>query len=564
MRRGVAFGAAALSKFNMTYHALARKWRPRTFDQLVGQEAVVNILSNSLNKNRIHHACLFTGTRGVGKTSVARLFAKAMNCERAISAEPCLQCASCISIEQGCCIDLVEIDAASHTGVDHMRELLDNVQYAPTSARFKVYLIDEIHMLSNQSFNALLKTLEEPPNHIKFLLATTDPQKLPKTVLSRCLQFHLRHITPEVISNHLEYILQEESITFEKEALEILAHAAAGSMRDALSLLDQAIAGSQGNICIAEVKQILGYTQQDYALQLLQTVCNHQPETLHALVQAIANEGSHFLHVLEETLHYLHKIAVYQTLSENPSKTSETIKTIAEQLRPEEVQLFYQIALKGSEEIQLAPTLKIGFHMIFLRMLAFKPAPALPFPGFNSNKPSIESVTIDAISPVSNPVKAPDRNKDKKRAPEITRKPVSVPTNGFNPASKTTVWSEIIQSLSLQGLTLTALQQTELLEKNKNECILKVTQGHYSLFTPTVRTKVQQALSTWYEEKIVLTFKIEEVVQASPAQQQAQIAQHNQIEARDQLLLDPVFQQIQQNFSAELIENSIEYAKNDI
>lgn len=547
----------------MTYHALARKWRPRTFGQLVGQEAVVNILSNSLNKNRIHHACLFTGTRGVGKTSVARLFAKAMNCERAISAEPCLQCASCISIEQGCCIDLVEIDAASHTGVDHMRELLDNVQYAPTSARFKVYLIDEIHMLSNQSFNALLKTLEEPPNHIKFLLATTDPQKLPKTVLSRCLQFHLRHITPEVISNHLQYILQEENITFEKEALEILAQAAAGSMRDALSLLDQAIAGSQGTICVAEVKQILGHTQKNYAVQLLETVCNHQSETLHALVQAIADEGSHFLHVLEETLYYLHKIAVYQTLPENPAKASETIKTLAEQLKSEEVQLFYQIALKGSEEIHLAPTLKIGFHMIFLRMLAFKPAPTLPFSRFISNKPSMESTT-DVVAPVANLVKAPDRNKDKKPAPEITKDPVTVPANGLNPASKTTVWSEIIHSLSLQGLTLTALQQTELLEKNKNECILKVTQGHYSLFTPTVRTKVQQALSNWYEEKIVLTFNIEEVVQASPAQQQAQITQQNQVEARDQLLIDPVFQQIQQNFSAELIENSIEYAKNDI
>lgn len=558
----------------MTYHALARTWRPRTFSQLVGQESVVRILSNSLDKNRLHHAFLFTGTRGVGKTSVARLFAKAMNCERGLSSEPCLQCSACIAIEQGCFIDLMEIDAASHTGVEHMRELLDNVQYAPASARFKVYLIDEIHMLSTQSFNALLKTLEEPPSHVKFLLATTDPQKLPKTVLSRCLQFHLQHISANTISQHLTYILEKEAISFEVEAVNILAKAAGGSMRDALSLLDQAIAGASEKILTRDVKQILGYAQQDYALQLLQALGRPDAEMLHQLVQEIADEGSHFLHILEETLHYLHEIAVYQTLSTDTGSISDAIRELAKQFSPEDIQLFYQIALKGTGEIHLAPGLKIGFHMIFLRMLVFKPALPIMRSDLPINQQTAVKNTPVVVAPEEPvpPLPSTPALSDKEIQQILPDEPPTLiaPPDAPAPANlesknldKTQNWSEIIHKLSLQGLALTALQQTELLEKKERECILIVTQGHHALFTPTVRNKVQQALSDWYGEKIVLTLKIEEIVLAAPARQQEKITRENQAEAEHQLMLDPVFQQIQQDFSAKLIENSTEYAKND-
>ena len=298
----------------MSYIALARKWRPRTFSQLIGQDHVNKALINSLDKKRLHHAYLFTGTRGVGKTSVARLLAKALNCEQGISSQPCLQCDTCLSIEQGRCIDLLEIDGASKTRVEDTRELLENVQYAPTSARFKIYLIDEVHMLSQHSFNALLKTLEEPPEHVKFLLATTDPQKLPVTVLSRCLQFHLNHLPIAVICQQLEHILQSESLEYEANALELIAHAAQGSMRDALSLLDQVIALGDKKLHARDIKNSLGYTQHDYALPLLDALANNEPHTLISISQRIAKESEHFHYVIDEMLRYLHQIGLYQTV----------------------------------------------------------------------------------------------------------------------------------------------------------------------------------------------------------------------------------------------------------
>ncbi|MCX7117035.1 MAG: DNA polymerase III subunit gamma/tau, partial [Legionellales bacterium] len=301
----------------MSYIALARKWRPRTFSELVGQEHMNKALVNSLNHNRLHHAYLFTGTRGVGKTSVARLLAKALNCEQGISAAPCLACDACLSIEQGRFIDLIEIDGASRTRVEDTREILENVQYVPTHGRFKIYLIDEVHMLSQHSFNALLKTLEEPPAHVKFLLATTDPQKIPVTVLSRCLQFHLKHIQPDVIRQQLELILKEEHVTFAPKALDILSLAAHGSMRDALSILDQIIASTDLHIHTEDVKNCLGYTQQDYAIQLLQALASQMPERLINISRQIAMEGAHFNHVLDEILSYLHQISISQSLPTN-------------------------------------------------------------------------------------------------------------------------------------------------------------------------------------------------------------------------------------------------------
>ena len=361
----------------MSYIALARKWRPRTFSQLLGQEHINKALINSLNQQRLHHAYLFTGTRGVGKTSVARLLAKALNCEQGISAEPCLQCDACLAIEQGRFIDLIEIDGASRTRVEDTRELLENVQYAPTSGRFKIYLIDEVHMLSQHSFNALLKTLEEPPSHVKFLLATTDPQKLPVTVLSRCLQFNLKHVQPDVICLHLQHILDDEKLPYENQALELLAKAARGSMRDALSLLDQAIASSDNKLQTQDVKNILGYTQQDYALQLLQALADAYPQKLIDISKQITVEGGHFHYVVDEMLSYLHQIAISQSVANSNPLISPPHEVLALSTRfaPEDVQLFYQIGIKGAEDIHLAPTLVIGFEMMLLRMYTFRPAP---------------------------------------------------------------------------------------------------------------------------------------------------------------------------------------------
>lgn len=365
----------------MSYIALARKWRPRTFSQLVGQEHITKALMNSLQQQRMHHAYLFTGTRGVGKTSVARLLAKALNCEQGVQAEPCLQCDICLSIEQGRFVDLIEIDGASKTRVEDTRELLDNVQYAPSTGRFKLYLIDEIHMLSQHSFNALLKTLEEPPSHVKFLIATTDPQKIPVTVLSRCLQFHLKPIPEDIIACHLEHILTEEQVSFEPEAVALLANSARGSMRDALSLLDQALA-TQGHLSGEGVKTCLGLTQQNYALQLLQALAQNDPSLLLSISRAIAVEGGSFQYVLETALTYLHQISLCHFLPQtNPLLAfSAEILELAKHILAEDAQLFYQIGLKGLEDIHLAPTVAIGFEMTLLRMYTFKPASSTPPP----------------------------------------------------------------------------------------------------------------------------------------------------------------------------------------
>ena len=359
----------------MSYIALARKWRPRTFAQLVGQDHINKALINSLNQKRLHHAYLFTGTRGVGKTSVARLLAKALNCELGISAAPCLECDACTSIEQGRFIDLIEIDGASKTRVEDTREILENVQYSPTNGRFKIYLIDEVHMLSQHSFNALLKTLEEPPEHVKFILATTDPQKLPVTVLSRCLQFNLKHIESNVIAKQLELILNDEKLTYDKEAINILAHAARGSMRDALSLLDQAIAISDNFLDITNVKNILGYTKQNYALDLIQALSKNEPNKLIIISKQIAAEGGNFQYVADEMLNYFHQISVNQIITIDNTLIYEDpeVDLLSKQFRPEDVQLFYQIVLKGSKDLDLAPSIAVGFEMMLLRMYAFKP-----------------------------------------------------------------------------------------------------------------------------------------------------------------------------------------------
>ncbi|CQD37811.1 DNA polymerase III subunit gamma/tau [Yersinia mollaretii] len=361
----------------MSYQALARKWRPQTFADVVGQEHVLTALANSLSLGRIHHAYLFSGTRGVGKTSIARLLAKGLNCETGITATPCGTCANCLEIEQGRFVDLIEIDAASRTKVEDTRELLDNVQYAPARGRFKVYLIDEVHMLSRHSFNALLKTLEEPPAHVKFLLATTDPQKLPVTILSRCLQFHLKVIDVEVIRALLEKILQLEHISSDARALQLLARAADGSMRDALSLTDQAVAMGDGSITTATVSQMLGTLDDEQPLAIIEALVSADGARVMAQVEQVASRGVDWENLLVETLSLLHRIAMVQLLPsmlDNHYATIEPrLRELARTLPPADIQLYYQTLLVGRKELAYAPDRRMGVEMTLLRALAFHP-----------------------------------------------------------------------------------------------------------------------------------------------------------------------------------------------
>ncbi|WMN86540.1 DNA polymerase III subunit gamma/tau [Vibrio parahaemolyticus] len=361
----------------MSYLALARKWRPNKFDQVVGQKHVLTALENALAQNRLHHAYLFSGTRGVGKTSIGRLFAKGLNCETGITATPCGQCDTCREIDEGRFVDLLEIDAASRTKVEDTRELLDNVQYKPARGRFKVYLIDEVHMLSRHSFNALLKTLEEPPEYVKFLLATTDPQKLPVTILSRCLQFHLKPISVDEIHQQLDYILEQEQVSAESKALGMISHAADGSMRDALSLTDQAIALGNGVVQVDTVSHMLGTIDTDQAIHLLESISSKQPQQAIEKIQQLASNGVEWDGLLQQLASQLHRIAMYQALPSTldlAQPDAEKIELLSKALTPQDVQLYYQVAIKGREDLSLSPNGRVGMEMIVLRMMAFRPS----------------------------------------------------------------------------------------------------------------------------------------------------------------------------------------------
>ncbi len=360
----------------MSYQVLARKWRPKSFNELMGQEHVVTVLVNALTQQRLHHAYLFTGTRGVGKTTIARIFAKSLNCELGVTATPCGTCDACIDIDQGKFVDLLEIDAASRTKVDDTREILDNVQYAPTRGRYKVYLIDEVHMLSRSSFNALLKTLEEPPEHVKFILATTDPQKLPVTVLSRCLQFHLKALTIKQISDKISEILLKEAVSFDDEAIALLAKAARGSMRDCLSLTDQSIAQGNGNISRADVQQMLGGVDRDWVFKILIALLKQDSSALMQLSLSIASYAPSYSRLSAELIQLLHQVAMAQVVETNfglPTEHQQMLSRFCQLMSPEDVQLYYQIVLAARKDLPYADDEQAAFDMMLLRLLAFKP-----------------------------------------------------------------------------------------------------------------------------------------------------------------------------------------------
>lgn len=402
----------------MSYQVLARKWRPRSFREMVGQTHVLKALINALDNQRLHHAYLFTGTRGVGKTTIARIIAKCLNCETGVSSTPCGQCSVCREIDEGRFVDLIEVDAASRTKVEDTRELLDNVQYAPSRGRYKVYLIDEVHMLSSHSFNALLKTLEEPPPHVKFLLATTDPQKLPVTILSRCLQFSLKNMPPERVVEHLTHVLGVENVPFEEDALWLLGRAADGSMRDAMSLTDQAIAFGEGKVLAADVRAMLGTLDHGQVYGVLQALLEGDARALLEAVRHLAEQGPDWSGVLAEMLNVLHRVAIAQALPEavdNGQGDRDRVLALAQALPAEDVQFYYQMGLIGRRDLPLAPDPRSGFEMVLLRMLAFRPADTGDAPRTSLKNLGISPATADSkpaavagtAAPGVSPVSAP-------------------------------------------------------------------------------------------------------------------------------------------------------------
>ncbi|HAU17979.1 MAG TPA: DNA polymerase III subunit gamma/tau [Marinobacter adhaerens] len=408
----------------MSYQVLARKWRPRTFEDMVGQEHVLQALIHALESQRLHHAYLFTGTRGVGKTTIGRLLARCLNCETGVTPNPCGECSSCQEIQEGRFVDLIEIDAASRTGVDDMRELTDNVQYAPTRGRYKVYLIDEVHMLTNQSFNAFLKTLEEPPEHVKFLLATTDPQKLPVTVLSRCLQFNLKRMTPEHIAGHLRHVLGAEEIPFEEPALWLLARAADGSMRDALSLTDQAIAFGNQKLSASDVSNMLGTIDQRDIERIVNALVEGDGPALLAEISRISDFAPDYSVILADLLSLFHRVTMEQVVpgsADNALGDAEQVQALARKLSAEDAQLFYQSALIGRKDLTITPDARMGFEMTLLRMLAFRPgADRREPPAISSGGQSAASEPRDEPDPAPTP---PVEQKQPEPQPEPTPEP---------------------------------------------------------------------------------------------------------------------------------------------
>lgn len=529
----------------MTYQVLARKYRPHTFQEMVGQEHVLRALINALDQGRLHHAYLFTGTRGVGKTSIARLLAKCLNCAKGPTSQPCNSCDACHEIDQGRFVDLLEVDAASRTKVEDTRELLENVQYAPVRGRFKVYLIDEVHMLSGHSFNALLKTLEEPPAHVKFLLATTDPQRLPVTVLSRCLQFNLKNLSIERIQAQLENILKQEQLTFETPALQHLARAANGSMRDALSLLDQAIAYSNGALLETDVRTMLGSIEQTYIVALLEALAQRDAKAMLATIAQLTEHAADFNSALEELLTALHQIAIAQVLPDALAQAEW--KKFSTQLSTEDVQLFYQIGLIGRRDLALAPTARSGFEMVLLRMLAFRPATHVQI---------TQSQQRTAPSPITvNPVAANPIASDKKAAAPAPAPIIPQPKK----APGSLDWPEIVAQLGLTGFTQALASHCVLQSHidNRIQLVLDATQAP-ALHNPKQEARLAEALSTFFGQTISLQISLSSTNIATPARLKAQQQSEQTAAAAQSLDNDANIRAIVQAFGATIQPESIQ------
>jgi DNA polymerase-3 subunit gamma/tau len=536
---------------------------------MVGQEHVLRALVNALDQDRLHHAYLFTGTRGVGKTTIARILAKCLNCEAGVSSQPCGECSSCVEIAEGRSVDLLEVDAASRTKVEDTRELLDNVQYAPTRSRFKVYLIDEVHMLSSHSFNALLKTLEEPPPHVKFLLATTDPQKLPATILSRCLQFNLKNMPAEQVVGHLQHVLHEEGVAFEDPALWLLGRAAAGSMRDALSLTDQAIAFGSGAIGEEEVRSMLGSVDLSFVYQVLAAVGAGDPAELLATIGRMAEHAPDFEGSLDELISLVHRVALAQVVPDavdNSWGDAERVLEIARTLSAEDVQLFYQIALNGKRDIGLASDPRSGFEMIVLRMIAFRPLavidPALRPEDLQQQVAPTPAKTV--VGEVDHPGKKPHEAvaEPPERAEGIgadAAGPVS--SAGPPPADVAGLtaddWPQLLDALSLSGALGNVAANCELRSCGENALKFVLDRDNAGLFNPNHQDSLRVALENHFDAALSVSIMVGALESQTPAMLKAQQVLARQAAAEAEIEDDPDLKRLIERFDGELDRSSI-------
>jgi DNA polymerase III subunit gamma/tau len=544
----------------MSYQVLARKYRPRSFDTLVGQAHVVQALKNALDQKRLHHAYLFTGTRGVGKTTLARILAKALNCENGISSSPCGTCSACTEIDQGRYVDLIEVDAASNTQVDNMRDLLDNAQYAPTQGQFKIYIIDEVHMLSKSAFNAMLKTLEEPPEHVKFILATTDPQKVPVTVLSRCLQFNLKQMPSASISEYMEKILKEEAINYEINAIYLIAKAANGSMRDALSILDQGIAYCSGTIEEATIKKMLGAIDQSYLFNLIQAVIDQDGQKVIEIAKHMDERNLSFEAALNDLANLIQIISVTQAIPESLEVSyldRDQVIALSKKISAEQLQLLYQITILGRRDLYLAPDEYAGFTMTLLRMLSFAPQDAViaKNPAIAKNDVAHSATKIESAA-ISKDVSS--ETFEIKKKIEVTHeidedlsdkeilKDV-VPFNGN--------WRELVDQLKL-GLVKALAQQSELISFKNNEIILSIADEHKHLLNEAYQKKLELSLSEHFSQRIKLVI-LQKGANNSPLKQKQEERSTLMKDTENAILQDQFVKSLLTEFNAEIIPSSI-------
>jgi len=527
----------------VSYQVLARKWRPRTFAELVGQEHVVRPLVNALDRGQLHHAFLFTGTRGVGKTTIARILAKSLNCETGVTSKPCGKCSACTEVDEGRFVDLIEVDAASRTKVDDTRELLDNVPYAPTRGRYKVYLIDEVHMLSGHSFNALLKTLEEPPPHVKFLLATTDPQKLPVTVLSRCLQFNLKRLEPAQIESQLRKILDAEKVAYDAPSLALLARAADGSLRDGLSLLDQAIAYGGGSVREVEVRAMLGTIDQDAVDRVLRALAENDARALLAVAYDVAGHGTGIESLLDELLGALHRIALVQA---DPAlaQEGEDLGAHASRLAPEDVQLYYQIGVLGRRELPYAPDPRTGVEMTLLRMLAFRPAAAA------GDVPAAAPTAAPRIKPAAAPPPAP-------AAAPAARPQPAVPPPKAEPAPTAERWSEVVAALGINGFLRELASHTAFESERDGTLSLVLHESFANLYTKEREAELKRALEQHYGRTLRLNVRVGQPDAETPAQERTRERGERQDAAEQSIRRDPAVGALMEKFNARVVPGTV-------
>ena len=569
----------------MTTLALARSWRPKTFPELLGQDHVVKALTHALDQGRLHHAWLFTGTRGVGKTTIARILAKALNCigpdgQGQMTSQPCGKCAACLEIDAGRYVDYIEMDAASNRGVDEMAQLLEKASYAPSNGRYKVYMIDEVHMLTNHAFNAMLKTLEEPPEHVKFILATTDPQKIPVTILSRCLQFNLKQMPVPLIVEHLQTVLAAEKVESEIGALRVLAKAAQGSMRDALSLTDQAIAYAAGTVTQASVRSMLGTLDDAYLIQVLDALANKDGAALVAVAQEMGERSMSFSLALQDLASLIQKIASAQVVPESVLDDwpeAAEIRRLATVFSKEETQLFYQIAITSRPDLSLAPDEQTGFSMALLRMLAFRPGSA----GSGSSQ-SAGSVNTAAASTATKPAAAKPAAAAPSAAPASVAAPKSITSAATSaPASKSTTsavtsastsaataatvsssdwpdWHSLMRALPVRGLVQQLAHQTELQDWVDSSQGVKATviTSLPQLASADCVGRLSEALTVHYGKKVQIEV-VEGAVEKTVAKIDAQVQQEKRQNAEERIAADPFVQQLEREFGAKVVSGSV-------